>query len=180
MPTLWTLGHSVLPWGDFAAVLRDAGIRAVADVRRFPGSRRHPQYSAEAMAQALPALGIRYAPMPALGGRRKARPDSPNTAWRTPGFRGYADYMDTPAYAAARDALADLALGTRTAMLCAESLWWQCHRSLVSDDFKARGWDVLHLAAGGRCTPHPYTAAARIEHGKLTYAAPDAGQGALF
>lgn len=181
MPTLWTLGHSVLPWEDFVAVLRSARIQAVADVRRFPGSRRHPQYAAQAMARELPALGIEYVPMPGLGGRRRAQPDSPNTAWRSEAFRGYADYMATPEYAAARDALAALARRERTVVLCAEALWWRCHRGLVSDDFKARGWKVIHLSSRGHGEVHPYTSAAHLDAaGRLSYAATPAAQDDLF
>lgn len=180
MATLWTIGHSTRPWDAFVALLREARIAAVADVRRYPGSRRHPQFSAAAMAAALPEAGIDYVPMPGLGGRRSPRAGSHNTAWRNAAFRGYADYMETLAYAAARDALATLAGQRRTAILCAEVLWWQCHRGLVADDFKARGWEVLHLSAPGRVEPHPYTGAARIVDGQLRYTTRDDPQPGLF
>ncbi|WP_149193619.1 DUF488 family protein [Luteimonas suaedae] len=178
--TLWTVGHSTRDWDAFVALLTAAGIETVADVRRFAGSRRHPQFSGAAMARALPQAGLAYVPMPGLGGRRPPRPDSPNTAWRNAGFRGYADYMATPEYAAARDRLGDLALASRTAMLCAEAVWWQCHRGLIADDFKARGWEVIHLLAAGRTQPHPYTSAARIVDGRLDYSAPADDQHPLF
>lgn len=152
-------------------MLQEADIAAVADIRRFAGSRRHPQYAADAMAQALPGLGIDYLPMPALGGRRRPLPDSPNTAWRSDSFRGYADYMQTVGYRDARDRLAALAREKRTAVMCAEAVWWRCHRALVSDDFKARGWEVVHLSALGRSEEHPYTSAAQVVDGKLSYAA---------
>lgn len=180
MATLWTVGHSTLAWDAFVAMLRDAGIRTVADVRRFPGSRRHPQFGADALAVALPAAGIDYVPFVDLGGRRRPRPDTRNTAWRNDAFRGYADYMETPEYRAARDRLARLAARAPTAAMCAEAMWWQCHRSLISDDFKAAGWEVLHLQAGGRVQAHPYTGAARIVDGRLDYSAPPPPQGALF
>ena len=106
MDRLWTIGHSTRTLGEFVGMLREAGIACVADVRRFPGSRRHPQFGAEALAAGLAGAGIGYVHMPGLGGRRRPRPDSPHTAWRNAGFRGYADYMDTPAYAAARDTIA--------------------------------------------------------------------------
>lgn len=170
--TLWTVGHSTHPWDAFVDILRNAGIEAVADVRLLAGSRRHPQFNGDAMAEALPRAGIRYAPMRDLGGRRRPRPDTRNTAWRHPAFRGYADYMETPAYGQARDRLAALAASMPTTVMCAEALWWQCHRSLISDDFKARGWTVLHLQAGGRTGEHPYTGAARIVDGRLDYSAP--------
>jgi len=168
---LWTIGHSIRPWEAFLAMLDEAGIEAVADVRRFAGSRRHPQYAAATMAEALPQAGIMYLPMPELGGRREPRPDSQNTAWRSDAFRGYADYMESTAYAAGRDRLAQLAASKRTAVLCAEAVWWRCHRGLIADDFKAQGWEVLHLTDLGRSEPHPYTGAARLVDGRLSYRA---------
>lgn len=172
MDRLWTIGHSIRPWQAFVAMLREADIEAVADIRRFAGSRRHPQYSADAMAQALPELGIGYLPMPALGGRRRPLPGSPNTAWRSDSFRGYADYMQTVGYQDARDRLAALAREKRTAVMCAEAVWWRCHRALVSDDFKVHGWEVIHLTALGSSEEHPYTTAAQVIDGKLSYAVP--------
>jgi uncharacterized protein (DUF488 family) len=170
--TLWTIGHSTHAWEDFVAILQGAGIGAVADVRLLAGSRRHPQFNGDVMEGALAEAGIRYVPMRDLGGRRRPRPDTRNTAWRHPAFRGYADYMETPAYRQARERLVALALSERTAVMCAEAVWWQCHRSLISDDFKASGWTVLHLQAGGRVTEHPYTGAARIVDGRLDYSEP--------
>ena len=164
--TLWTIGHSTRPWEVFVAMLAEAGIEVLADVRRFAGSRRNPQFSAETMAQALPAAGIDYLPMPDLGGRRTARPDTTNTAWRNASFRGYADYMETGAFAAARERLMEIARERRT--------------GVMSDDFKARGWTVLHLLAPGRTDEHPYTSAARIVDGHLDYSAPGDAQAVLF
>ena len=178
--TLWTIGHSTRPWEMFAGMLHEAGIVVVADVRRFAGSRRHPQFSGTAMADALPADGIEYLPLPALGGRRPPRPDSPNTAWRNASFRGYADHMDSAEYRDARARLARIALARRTVVMCAEAMWWQCHRGLIADDFKASGWDVVHLMAPGRSEPHPYTGAERIVGGRLVYSAPEAAQPGLF
>ena len=173
--TLWTIGHSTREWEVFVGMLRDAGIAALVDVRRFAGSRRHPQFSGETMAPTLPAAGIDYVPMPHLGGRRTARKDSPNTLWRNAAFRGYADYMETDDYQRARQALAELAERTPTAVMCAEAVWWQCHRGLISDDFKADGWTVLHLLAPGRTDEHPWTGAARIVEGQLRYSEPVSG-----
>ncbi|QOY63756.1 DUF488 domain-containing protein [Lysobacter sp. H21R4] len=178
--TLWTIGHSTREWPVFVGMLKDAGITALVDVRRFPGSRRNPQFSAEAMAREMPATGIRFIPMVDLGGRRKVDPNTRNTAWRNDSFRGYADYMETAAFQAARDRLAELALQERVAIMCAEAVWWQCHRGLISDDFKARGWEVIHLMAPGRSDEHPYTSAARIVDGKLDYSAPEPPQASLF
>ncbi len=178
--TLWTIGHSSRDWAVFADMLAEAGIEVLADVRRFPGSRRNPQFSGEAMAKALPLLGVEYVPMPDLGGRRKPRPETHNTAWRNESFRGYADYMETTPWRQARERLARLAAQRRTAVMCAEAPWWQCHRGLIADDFKADGWEVIHLVSPGRTAPHPYTPAARIVDGRLDYAAPEPPQQPLF
>lgn len=180
MPTIWTIGHSTRPWEAFLQLLQGAGIRRLVDIRRFAGSRRNPQYGSDAMAVALPQAGIEYVAMPALGGRRAPRPDSPHTGWRNAGFRGYADYMDTPEYATARDRLEALAREAPTAIMCAEAPWWRCHRGLVADDLKARGWEVLHLLAPGRAEAHPWTPVARIVDGRLDYSAPGDGQPSLF
>lgn len=170
--TLWTIGHSTRAWDVFVGMLHDAGIRALVDVRRHAGSRRYPQFSGATMGGALEAAGIGYVPMPDLGGRRQVRKDSHNTAWRNTSFRGYADYMETDGYRDARDALATLARDTPTAVMCAEAMWWQCHRGLISDDFKAEGWRVLHLMQPGRTEEHPWTGAARIVDGRLSYQEP--------
>ncbi len=177
---LWTLGHSTRGWEALLELLMGADIAVVADVRRFPASRRHPQYAAAAMAPALARAGIDYLPLPALGGRRDPRPDSPNTGWRSAGFRGYADYMDTAAYRAARDRLAGTAAHRRTAILCAEADWRHCHRQLIADDFKTAGWDVVHLLGPGHHEPHPYSDPARVVAGRLDYSLPPPPQGTLF
>lgn len=161
-------------------MLTAARIQSLADVRRFAGSRRNPQFSGETMGAALAKEGIDYLPMPDLGGRREARADSPNLAWRNAAFRGYADYMATSSYRAAHGRLAELAQNRRTAVMCAEAMWWQCHRSLISDDFKAGGWEVIHLVSPGREQEHPYTAAARIVDGRLDYTLPADPQTSLW
>jgi len=166
---LWTLGHSTKAWEEFLALLHSARIQVLADVRRFAASRRHPQFAGAHMSSALREAQIDYLPIPELGGRRSPRKDSPNTAWRVAGFRGYADYMQTHAYQSASARLASRARSSRTAVMCAESLWWQCHRGLIADDFKARGWTVLHLLKPGQPEPHPWTRAARIVDGRLDY-----------
>lgn len=178
--TLWTIGHSVRPWQEFVGMLMVARIRSLADVRRFAGSRRNPQFGGEAIGAALAKEGIDYVPMPDLGGRRPAREDSPNLAWRNAAFRGYADYMATSPYRAAHERLAELARNGRTAVMCAEAMWWQCHRSLISDDFKAGGWEVIHLVSPGREQEHPYTSAARIVDGRLDYTLPADPQASLW
>lgn len=181
VPTLWTIGHSTRDWDEFVQMLNQAGISVLVDVRRYAGSRRNPQFSGDAMARTLPAAGIAYLPVPELGGRRTPRTDTANLAWRNASFRGYADYMESESYRDATSRLAQLAQAQPTAVMCAEALWWQCHRSLIADDFKARGWEVLHLLAPGRSEAHPFTSAARIVEGRLDYtAANSGGQPGLF
>jgi uncharacterized protein (DUF488 family) len=138
-------------------------------VRRFPGSRAQPQFNPEPLERALARAGISYTAMPALGGRRKPRADSPHGAWRNESFRGYADYMDTSEFAEAAEALAVLAREDRVAAMCAEGVWWRCHRSMIADYFKAHGWEVLHILGTGDAKEHPYTAVARVVNGTLEY-----------
>ena len=172
--TLWTIGHSTRPWQEFVAMLDGAGIKVLVDVRRFAGSRRNPQYSRDAMPPALADAGIRYWPLPALGGRRKADAASPNTAWRVEAFRAYADHMASAEYIEAREALMVEARARPTCVMCAEAVWWRCHRRLVADDFVTRGWTVLHLMAPGKATPHEPNAAAVMVDGVLRYPGPQA------
>lgn len=166
---LWTVGHSNGPLDSLVARLKRPGIAVVADVRRFPGSRRHPHFSREQLAPALALDGLEYTWLPELGGRRRPRPDSPNTAWRNASFRGYADYMATPAFEAAVERLIDIGRKRPTAALCAELLWWQCHRALIADYLKSHGHEVLHITGDGRTVPHPFTSAARLVNGCLQY-----------
>ena len=170
--TLWTIGHSTRPWPVFEAMLAEAGIAVLADVRRFAGSRRNPQFSRDTMPSALDAAGIRYWPLPSLGGRRKAVPESPNTAWRVEAFRAYADHLASAEYVETREALMAVALQERTCVMCAEALWWQCHRRLISDDIVARGWTVLHLMATGKASPHELNPDAVMVDGVLRYPGP--------
>jgi uncharacterized protein (DUF488 family) len=167
--TLWTVGHSTLDIDAFVAELTPNGIELIGDVRRFPGSRRHPQFGAAALEQSLAAVGIGYVPFTELGGRRTPRPDSSNTAWRNAAFRGYADYMATAEFAEAFARLARLAAERRTAVMCAEALWFRCHRSLIADAYTAADGRVLHIGQAGRVTEHPMTSAARIVDGHLLY-----------
>ena len=167
--TLWTIGHSTRAWEEFAGMLVDARIEVLADVRRFAGSRRNPQFSPLAMAPALAEAGIEYVPMPEFGGRRKPRPDSPNGAWRVAAFRAYADYMAEPEFALARERLMRMAGERRVAVMCAEAVWWRCHRALISDVLKLRGIQVLHILDATHAPEHPWSAAARVEGGQLGY-----------
>jgi len=166
---IWTIGHSTRGADEFIALLNENSIEALADVRSFPGSRKFPQFNAEALAVSLPAAGIEYVPYKKLGGRRKARPDSPHTVWRNDAFRGYADYMDTDDFTKGINELLQLAAKTRSAIMCSEAVWWRCHRSMISDHLKSIGVTVTHIMAPGKAEKHPYTAAAKIVSGKLVY-----------
>ena len=176
---IWTIGHSTRTQDDFLRVLSVHGVDAIADVRRFPGSKRHPHFAREALEQSLPAAGIEYLWLPQLGGRRRPRKDSPNDGWRNEAFRGYADHIESAEFDEGLQALEALAGRRRTAMMCSELLWWRCHRSLVSDVLKARGWKVLHVVDAAPPKEHPWTAPARIVDGRLDYSAPS-GSGDLF
>ena len=139
-------------------------------MRRFPGSRRWPQFARDALAASLPAHGIGYQWFPELGGRRRAQPDSPNTAWRNAAFRGYADHLSSAEFAEGLAAMLAFAARQRTAMMCAEAVWWRCHRALIADVLRARGIEVLHILDSTHCAVHPYTSPARIVEGRLSYA----------
>lgn len=167
--TIWTIGHSTLAFDDFVAVLAQHRIVAILDVRRFPGSRRHPWFARESLADSLPARGIEYAWLPQLGGRRRARPGSSNTGWRNASFQGYADHLDSAEFAEGLAATLAMAARRRSALMCAESLWWRCHRALVADVLKLRGIQVLHILGAGEPTPHAWTSPARVVDGRLAY-----------
>ncbi len=169
---IWTIGHSTRKIDIFLSLLQENGIKLVADVRMFPGSKRYPQFGREALAKSLGEHGIRYEHFPELGGRRKAKPDSKNTAWRNESFRGYADYMETEDFRNGVARLVDLAEDSEpTAIMCAETVWWHCHRSLISDYLKARGVEVVHILDAKKIEQHPFTSAAQIVNGELSYAA---------
>lgn len=169
--TIWTVGHSNRSIEDFLALLRAHGIRQLVDVRRYPGSRAFPHFNREALAASLRNAGIEYAHFPELGGRRQPRPDSPNTVWKDPAFRAYADYMETGEFAAGLERLIEFAERSPTAIMCSEAVWWRCHRSMISDALKARGIRVEHIMSEDRTDEHPYTTAASIVDGKLVYGA---------
>jgi len=181
-PPIFTIGHSTRSGAELLSLLAEHGIELLVDVRRFPGSRRHPQFSRDALAAALAAAGIDYMHEPRLGGRRAARPDSPHTAWRIEAFRGYADHMETPEFAAALEELIRLSRTRRTAVLCAEAVPWRCHRRLISDALVARGLEVLHILAPGRVDRHEINPNARVLDGgrRLVYSGPADPQHGLF
>jgi uncharacterized protein (DUF488 family) len=162
MPPVFTAGHSTRSIDELLALLAEPGVQTLIDVRRFPGSRRHPQFSRDALAASLAGAGIAYVHEPDLGGRRNPRPDSPNTAWRVAAFRGYADHMDSPEFQAALERLIERSAAETVAILCAEAVPWRCHRRLISDALVARGLAVLHIMSPGRADPHELDANARI------------------
>jgi uncharacterized protein (DUF488 family) len=169
---VWTIGHSTRTIDEFISLLEEHGIKTLADVRFLPGSKRYPQFNKETLADSLGKIGICYKHFPELGGRRKAKPDSNNTAWRNQSFRGYADYMETEEFDKGVKRLLHLAAdASPIAVMCAEAVWWRCHRSLISDYLKARGIEVTHILAANKTEPHPYTSVARVVNGKLSYTA---------
>ena len=167
--SLWTIGHSTLAIGEFIDRLQSFEIQLLADVRSFPGSRRHPQFNRENLNASLAEAGIEYQHFPELGGRRRALPDSTNLAWTNEMFRGYADHMLTETFRDGIARLLDLASRARVAIMCAEAVWWRCHRGLISDYLKANGFEVTHIMTAGKSEPHPFTSAARIIDGRLSY-----------
>ncbi len=172
MRRICTIGHSTLPIGEFIELLRDAGVDTLVDIRSFPGSRHSPQYGQAALRDALADAGIAYVHLPALGGRRRAIvAGSGNEGWREPSFRSYADYTASPEWQEGLERLEQIATASPSAIMCAERTHLRCHRRIVSDNLKARGWDVLHITSRG-IEPHVYTEHARIEDGRVTYPAP--------
>jgi uncharacterized protein (DUF488 family) len=167
---IWTIGHSTRNVDVFISLLEENGIKLLADVRSWPGSKRYPQFNKETLAESLSAHGIRYEHFLELGGRRKPKADSRNTAWRNVSFRGYADYMETEQFEKGVERLLTLAREAgQTAIMCAEAVWWRCHRSLISDYLKARGIKVIHILDTNKIEPHPFTSAASIVDGMLSY-----------
>jgi uncharacterized protein (DUF488 family) len=169
--TVWTIGHSTRTADAFRDVLDAQAIELVVDVRRFPGSRRLPHFASPELEADLRSNGILYHWLPALGGRRSPRPDSTNDAWRHPAFRGYADYLQTEEFADGLGELLMLAYGLRTAIMCAELLWWRCHRRLIADVLVALGIAVFHIRDATIVEEHSLTSPAHLVHGGLSYAA---------
>ncbi|MCF3108021.1 DUF488 domain-containing protein [Niabella sp. CC-SYL272] len=169
MHTLYTIGHSTQSVEAFIGMLQSFNIRMLADIRRFPGSKKFPQFNSEALATALNNNGIGYIHLEALGGRRKVQEASRNNRWRNASFRGYADYMETAGFEKGITELEAIATKQPTACMCSEAVWWRCHRSLVADYLKAKGWKVLHIMAVGKIEEHPYTAPARVAGNRVFY-----------
>ena len=171
---LYTIGFSTRTVEDLVGILRAAAVTLVVDVRTVPRSRHTPQWNREHAAAALPAHGIRYHHLSALGGFRKPRPDSPNTGWRNLAFRGYADYMATPEFARGLEDLLALAREASAAIACTEAVPWRCHRSLIADALTLRGVEVRHLTSATSARPHALTPFARVEGLSITYPDPAA------
>ncbi|HEY8758743.1 MAG TPA: DUF488 domain-containing protein [Candidatus Limnocylindria bacterium] len=167
--TVYSIGHGTATAEEFTHALADAGVRLLVDIRSAPGSRRNPQFGQSALRDTLAAAGIEYVHLPGLGGRRAPRADSPHIGLRVAAFRGYADHMASDEFAADLARLEEFARAAPTAFMCAETLWWKCHRRLLADRMTAGGWTVVQLRVGGPPAPHRLTDAARVEQGRLSY-----------
>ncbi len=167
--TIHTIGHSTRTLEELLALLQENGVQTLVDVRTVPRSRRNPQFNQDALAGSLRAAGLEYVHFSGLGGFRAARPDSPNTGWANVQFRGFADYMLTPEFEQNLGDLLDLAQRTRIAIMCAEALYWRCHRSLISDALTVRGVVVVHIMRPGHVEPHRLTDFARVSGNQITY-----------
>jgi uncharacterized protein (DUF488 family) len=176
-PRIFTIGHSTRTLEELIAMLKTHGVRAVADVRLIPKSRRLPHFGDESLAKELPKADIEYHPFKSLGGRRRPDKHSTNLAWRNESFRGYADFMQTPAFASALDDLMALARKTPTTTMCAEAVPWRCHRSLISDALIARGWEVFDIMSETKASPHKLPKFAVVEGTSVTYPAEVDAQG---
>jgi len=167
--TVWTIGHGTRTALDFIALLTAQGVVRLVDVRTVPRSRHNPQFNRDRLPDDLARAEIAYVHMPGLGGLRRPRPDSVNTGWRNDGFRGYADYMQTPEFRTNLDALLRQAGTAATAIMCAETVPWRCHRSLIADAVTVRQVDVRHIMTAERADRHRLTAWARIQDERIEY-----------
>lgn len=171
--TIWTIGHSTRPIGEFVELLKAHSIQQLADVRTIPRSRHNPQFNTDNLAQSLQDAGLQYRHLPGLGGLRKPRRDSINLGWRNASFRGYADYMQTEEFQRAVEELMAYGTNMRTAIMCAEAVPWRCHRSLIADALMSRGWTVHHILTDKKAEPHELTPFARLTGDTIIYPAPD-------
>lgn len=166
---IYTIGHSTHPLDDFLEMLRSFGIKTLVDIRRLPGSRKYPQYDKENLETSLLSAGINYRHAEDLGGRRKPAKDTKNTRWNNSSFRGYADYMETAEFEKAVSKVEEIASSEPTVLMCAEAVWWRCHRSMVADYMKAKGWTVMHIMALGKSQQHKFTAPATVTNDRVSY-----------
>jgi uncharacterized protein (DUF488 family) len=167
--TVYTVGHSTHPIEELLGTLKAHGIERLVDVRTVPKSRRNPQFETTALAASLSSEGIQYQHMPGLGGLRHPLKNSTNLGWKNASFRGYADYMQAPAFASNLSELMELAAKRRTVIMCAEAVPWRCHRSLIADALMVNGAEVEHILTANTRRPHTYTPFARLEAGRVTY-----------
>lgn len=167
--TVYTVGHSTHPADEFVELVRAHGVETVADVRTIPKSRHNPQFAQEALSETLTAAGMRYARLEELGGLRHTTKESANGAWRNASFRGYADYMQTDAFAKGIDHLREIATESATAVMCAEAVPWRCHRSLIGDALLVRGDEVLDIMSPTSAKPHTLTSFAVVDGLTITY-----------
>ena len=167
--SIWTVGHSTRSAEEFKEILLAHRIEVLVDVRSFPGSRRYPHFNKAELSRWLESVGITYVHLQVLGGRRRPSPESTNTAWKNSSFRAYADHMESEDFREGVEELLELAQKKRTATMCAEALWWRCHRSLIADFLKVKGVEVIHILDAKKTEIHPYTSAARIVEGRLSY-----------
>jgi uncharacterized protein (DUF488 family) len=167
--TVYTIGHSTRSVEEFMSLLSENHIALLADVRRFPSSAKYPWFNKEALENSLQKISVRYIHFESLGGRRKPVQDSPNIIWKNNAFRGYADYMDTAEFKTAVKILEEFASKNITCYMCSESVWWRCHRSLISDYLKNKGWKVMHIMAAGKLQEHPYTAPAKSRQQNISF-----------
>lgn len=166
---IWSVGHGARTLAEFLALLAENGIRTLVDIRTFPGSRRHPHFGREALSSALSTAEITYEHLSGLGGRRHEREPSPHRAIRVGGFRAFADHMDSDEFRTGYERLLGLARGSPTAYMCAETLWWECHRRLLSDRLVVDGWEVVHILGPGKTEQHRLWEIARVEDGRIVY-----------
>jgi uncharacterized protein (DUF488 family) len=173
--TVYTIGHSTRASEELAQLLLEHGVQVLADTRSIPRSRHNPQFNPEELRPFLAGRGIEYQHHPLLGGRRHVRKDSPNTAWRHPAFRGYADYMQTPPFREGIAALEELATRRTVAVMCAELVWWRCHRRMIADRLTVDGFDVRHIMApGAEPKPHQPSPGLTVVGGEISYPAAQA------
>ncbi len=166
---IYTIGHSTHELNTFLKMLTSFSVQVLVDIRRFPASRKFPQFNKQSLEASFLSRGFGYVLFSAMGGRRPVKKDAKNTRWQNESFRGYADYMETEDFKTAITQLEALALKKTVALMCSESLWWRCHRSMVADYLKARGWKVLHIMTLNKAEEHPYTSPARVVGSEVFY-----------
>lgn len=167
--TIYTIGHSTHSADELIGMLSSFNVEMLVDIRRFASSAKFPQFNQDNLMASLGEKGIGYIHLEELGGRRKAKKESRNVRWRNASFRGYADYMEIPEFERGISTLAEMASKRLTAYMCSEAVWWRCHRAMVSDYLKAKGWRVLHILSTGKAEEHPYTSPARIVGDQVFY-----------